>query len=102
MTPEAFGSISEPKHIDFSILQGRKRDSEHQNVAKTIGFTTFSKKKKNVAATALVERPPFSCHSNFFFGIVVKPMVLGTFLAGVEAERPRRLPKQPLLHVRTP
>ena len=55
-----------------------------------------------MAAAAWLGGPPFSCHSNFFFENVVKPLVLATFFANVEAERPRRSLKQPLVNVRTP
>ena len=41
-----------------------------------------------VAATALTDRPPFSCHSNFIFINVVKPMVLSTFDAVLGGDLP--------------
>ena len=48
-----------------------------------------------VAATALIERPPFSCHSNIIFEHVAKPMVLTTFCVGANATNRESFSEEP-------
>ena len=59
------------------------------------------RKQNSVAAAPLVDRAPFSSHSNFFFVNVVKPMVLATFWMISEARNPEE-PSTSLKAARTP
>ena len=58
------------------VLLG-KRDFDQQNVARTIGFTTFAKRISS-GCSGKVGRPTPLQPQMFFFAKVVKPMVLAT------------------------
>ena len=99
-----FHSPSSAIHLARACVGGRGAGATGsaftKRVAKTIGFTTFSKKHSCCGCSVVVSTPLQP--QQFFFARTHRTAATAKKSAGVDTTRPRRTAKRPLSHARTP